>query len=353
MNVTSKSYRACSPDSPEGPAAEAVAREPPRSKGPLFFVHIPKTAGTSFRLGAEAFFGRARVVYDYGVAAPQTDSLVRAALYQGGQDFWAFRRACELQSTAMVAGHVSVRRFVSLFGVERTITFLRNPLSRMASEYLHLVSLGQYEGSFREFFIRPVMQNRLSNVLGGLDQELLGFVGLTERYAESIEMLNQRFDISIPARRDNRRGESSSVIQQLSSQEQEELLQLNRKDIRLYEQASELFELRLNFFKKGKCWSHARLTSCTLRGISGWAWWAADRDEPVEVEVWINGEARERVAAVHLRPDLCHLLPPRGGYVGFNLPMRLSEGDRVQCRVTATGQWFPLKPQWVRGPDKR
>jgi hypothetical protein len=352
--VTRESPSDCASDSAKAkPAAETVARRASRPQLPLFFVHIPKTAGTSFRLGAEEFFGKARIVYDYGVTAPQTDPLVRAALYQERQDFWALRQACERQGAAMIAGHVGARRFASLFGVARTITFLRNPVQRVASEYVHLIDRGRYKGSFRDFFSRPAMHNRLSKVMSGIDQEAFGFVGLTERYPETIEMLNQRYDVGIRVRQDNRRDESRALMQQLSSGELEELVRLNKQDLRLFEMASDLFEARLDLFRRGETWSHARLTSSTSRGLSGYAWWAANRDEPVEVEVWINGEAREQVAAVELRPDLCHLLPPRGGYVGFRLPIKLSPGDRVQCRVVPTGQWFPLKPQQVPALEKR
>ncbi len=47
----------------------------------IFFVHIPKTAGTSFRLGAESYFGRERIVYDYGKGSPASTPVVVDTLY--------------------------------------------------------------------------------------------------------------------------------------------------------------------------------------------------------------------------------------------------------------------------------
>lgn len=318
---------------------------------PLFFIHIPKTAGTSFRLGAEQWFTKSRIVYDYGKASPATSSLAQQALYAESNDFWAFRQGCERQGTAMVGGHVNVGRFVSLFGVEQAFTFLRDPLQRMASEYAHFVRHYEYKGSFHDFYSRAVMHNRQSKILHGVDVEAIGFVGLTERYAEGLEMLNVHYGIEIPQRVDNRGRQRLEVKHEISAEDKAEFLRLNKRDTRLYDQVVGLFEQRYWLFKQRKPWAHARLVEMKPQRISGWAWWEDGSDEPVSVEVWANGKHLDTVTAVELRPGLSRLLPPRGGYIGFHLPVKLKSGDKVQCRVASTGQWFPLKPRRVPEPD--
>ncbi|MBS8270791.1 hypothetical protein DYI26_18985, partial [Halomonas litopenaei] len=77
------------------------------------------------------------------------------------------------------------------------------------------------------------------------------------------------------------------------------------------------------------------------------AWWEGGADTPVDVEVWVNDEHRDTVSATQLRPSMARLKLPRGGYVGFQLKVNLSAGDRVQCRVAETGQWFPPGPRRV------
>lgn len=321
---------------------------------PLFFVHIPKTAGTSFRLGAEQAFGNPRIVYDYGKASPETDTLAQALLYDAQQpDFRAFGQACEKERTAMVGGHVSVGRFVPLFGVGNTLTFLREPLQRMASEYAHFVRHYQYKGSFHDFYSRPVMHNRQSKMLHGVDLEAFGFVGLNERYADSLGMLNAHYKIDIPTREDNRGKEPLDAAHAISEEDAAELKRLNKRDIALYQRASELFEQRYDLYQGEKTWAHARLMECTTQRISGWAWWAGEGEKPVEVEVWVNGWQEDTVSAVDLRPGLCRLRPPRGGYVGFQLPVTLKAGDSVQCRVVETGQYFPVKPAKVAEPNTK
>ncbi|MGQ0335430.1 hypothetical protein [Halomonas elongata] len=320
---------------------------------PLFFVHIPKTAGTSFRLGAEDYFEKDNILYDYGQKSPVTASAVKSFLYGDKKDFWGFKQACMQHRTAMVGGHVNVNRFISLFGVDRTLTFLRDPLQRMASEYLHFVRNYGFEGSFHDFYSRPIMHNRQSKMLHGVDVEAIGFLGLTERYSKSLEMINSLYGVEIPHREDNRGKSASELMHEVSEKDVQEFNQFNKQDIVMYERSTELFTLRYKVFSEGKSWGHARLVECKPSRLAGWAWWEGERDDPVDVEIWVNNEYLDTVLAVDFRPGLCRHLPPRGGYVGFHLPVKLSVGDKVQCRIGSTGQCFPIKPRSVTKPDAK
>lgn len=318
---------------------------------PLFFVHIPKTAGTSFRLGTEQFFKKTYIAYDYGKGSAETSDIVQNYLYRSPADFWQFGQACLRQETAMVGGHVNAGRFVSLFGVGQTLTFIRDPLQRMASEYAHFVRHYGYRGSFHDFYSRPGMHNRQSKILHGVDLEAIGFVGLTERYAESLKMLNAHFGIDISQREDNRGKKSLEAVHEISAEDEAEFKHLNKQDIALYQRTVELFDARYRWFQEGTPWAHARLVEAGVQRVAGWAWWAEQGDDPVQVEIWVNGECLDTVSAVELRPGLCRLRPPRGGYIGFHLPVKLSPGDRVQCRVAGTEQWFPTKPRRIQKPE--
>lgn len=317
----------------------------------LFFVHIPKTAGTSFRLGAEQLFTKPYIVYDYGKGSAETSDIVQNHLYSSPVDFWKFGQACLRQETAMVGGHVNAGRFVSLFGVGQTLTFLREPLQRMMSEYQHFVRHNHYKGTFKDFYSRPVMLNRQSKILHNVDLESIGFVGLTERYAESLKVLNAHFGIDIPQREDNRGKKSVEAVHEIPAEDEAEFKRLNKQDIALYQRAVDLFDARERCFQAGKPWAHARLVEASVQRVAGWAWWAEQGDDPVQVEIWVNAEYVDTVSAVELRPGLCRLRPARGGYIGFHLPVKLSPGDRVQCCVAETKQWFPTKPRYIPEPE--
>lgn len=311
----------------------------------LFFVHIPKTAGTSFRRGAETYFSPERIVYDYGPNAKVTSPFVKETLHGDQPDFWQFRQA--LDNPAMIVGHVPIVRFVSLWGAENTVTFLREPLQRIVSEYAHFVRNMDYKGSFREFYLDPAMRNRQRRALNGVNLEAIGFIGLTERYPESLEMLNDRYAINILEREENQGKSRLDDTYEIDEEDVVELERLNKRDIELYQYATALFDSRYEMFRSNQPWAHACLVEANTEGVSGWAWWADDRDTPVEIELWVNGELANTVRAVELCPELCRILPPRGGYVGFHLPLKLSPLDKVQCRVAATGQWFPPSPRLI------
>ena len=48
---------------------------------PIIYLHIPKTAGTSFRMSAEQYFGPDQVLNDYGEESPNTSEDIRAVSY--------------------------------------------------------------------------------------------------------------------------------------------------------------------------------------------------------------------------------------------------------------------------------
>lgn len=319
---------------------------------PLFFMHIPKTAGTSFRLGAQQYFTPERIVYDYGVKSAETSQIAHDCLYNGEFDLWRFKRGCEDQNAGMVGGHVNIGRFVHLFGVCNTLTFLRDPLQRMASEYAHFVRHNGYEGNFHDFYSRQVMRNRLSKLLRGVDVEAVGFVGLTERYVESLDMLNGLYGVDVSHRTDNRAKASLDMKHEIGPEDEKRLNRLNQDDIALYEKTRSLFQNRLSMYRQGLPYAHARLQKTDERHLAGYAWWAAGGDEPVAVEAWVNGSCAGTVTAVDFRLGLCRLQPPRGGYVGFRFPLELVPGDQVQCRVAdRRGSWFPIEPYQVREND--
>jgi hypothetical protein len=69
---------------------------PSFARKPLLFLHIPKTAGTSFRVAVMQRFGGAskgayRVAFDYGDNRPETHEMVRRYLHAEAPDDAAFR----------------------------------------------------------------------------------------------------------------------------------------------------------------------------------------------------------------------------------------------------------------------
>lgn len=317
----------------------------------LFFVHIPKTAGTSFRLAAADYFGADAVTHDYGAHQRETAASVCECIYSDTPDYWRLKESLEASGQSMLGGHVHANKYVSLLGVDRTVTFLRDPLQRIASEYEHYRRHHDYRGRFDEFYGRATMQNRMQKMLQGVPLEAIGFIGLTEAYAASVEMVNARYGLSIQVITANQGKAAVESEHTFSDADREALTRLNQKDIALYRRCQGLFETRQVMTTQGHDYAHAALIEATPRRISGWAWWGSDDSSPVGVEIWVNGERIDTVSARHLRPNLCRFRPPRGGYVGFQRDGDFKPGDQVQCCVVGTGQCFPEAPCRIKEPQ--
>lgn len=305
---------------------------------PLFFVHVPKTAGTSFRKAAETFFGVEAVAYDYALHAEETSAGVRQWMYVE-KDPLGFYQHLAASSTQFLSGHVPAGKYVHLFGVRQTVTFLRDPLQRVVSEYYHFVRHNGYEGDLPSFYRKPQFINRQTKLLQGVPLRAIGFVGLNEVYDASLEMLNYGFGIKLASVEMNMGRADKTLGYELPKAQQEEITALNKEDIRLYRRAKRLLEERKALFDKGLPFVHGEIQQLSDKSLSGWAW-HFDNDTAVELEVHLDGECVGHCTAKDLRPGLLRLAPPRNGYAGFhyNFANPLTTGSVVKVVVASSGQ---------------
>lgn len=326
--------------------AAAVARKP------LFFVHVPKTAGTSFRAGVEKVLHPDFIRFDYGPSAPKTSSLIRA-VYEGA-DPLSVIRAMRGGKVAFLAGHVAARKYVGAFGCDRTFTLLRDPIQRVVSEYEHARRVNGFEKSFEHFFRNPIHQNRQAKLLATLDPAMLGLVGVTERFDESIGLFRAVFGLSVPIEEMNTARDDLHVPYPLAEDVLEELRELNQKDLMLYERFDTILSERLEMRKLGKRYVQGAVTELTRSRITGWAWFAPEvgrqNNSPVALEMVQAGKVLRSFEARQLRADLCSLSPPRLGYIGFAFEHGLKAGDSFHLRVAETGQ--VLQPECLVVPEK-
>ncbi|PFG08971.1 sulfotransferase family 2 domain-containing protein [Marinobacter sp. LV10MA510-1] len=302
----------------------------------LNFVHMPKTAGTSFRIGAEQYFGSCNIAYDYNQEANETSELVHQYIYGENKDPYKFFDACKDAGITMISGHVSVDKFIAGCGAANTVTFVRDPVQRIASEYSHHVRINSYQGSFEKFYRQNKYRNRQLSVLGNLPVAAYGFIGVTEHYKASLSLINHRYGISIPELKLNRAHTKRGMKHDLSSSVVREISRLNNQDINFYNRCRSLLMERSRLVAASLPWVHG---ACSVRGavVSGWAWWAQS-EEPVSIVILVNGFQHKIVRAVDFCPPLCRFFVPRRGYVGFRMPLDLKGSDCVDVRVEKTGQ---------------
>ncbi len=252
---------------------------------------------------------------------------------------FAFGQQAIEHRSRFLSGHVPAVRYVHVFGAARTVTFLRDPIQRAASEYHHFMRHHGYEGDFPSFYRRPQFVNRLSKVLARMPLEAFGFVGLTEDYEVSLELLNSQFDTRIQNSVLNVGREDNSKAYEIPADQLKELKSLNRQDMLLYEHGVKLLEERKRLASKQLPFVHGALQAVNDQSVQGWAWFAGS-SEPVELEIQVDGVRVGRVNARELRPGLLPYSPPRNGYVGFQMNFRkpVEDGAKVRAVVVGTEQ---------------
>ncbi|WP_299595791.1 hypothetical protein [uncultured Microbulbifer sp.] len=306
---------------------------------PLVFVHVPKTAGTSFRFGVDQVLGAERVVRDYGPESPETSAIVRDWVL-GERDLWQFCRAFDDSGFQFITGHFNAQRYVPAFGLQRFITFLRDPVQRVYSEYQHFVRHYEYKHDFPTFYRSAPFINRQLRMFDNIAWPALGMIGFTEHYPESLEFIQEKFGLAVPVLEENK-GREKVEEYAIPGAQLEEMAEINQKEIRFYRAALEQFQWRWELKKAGKPFTMGEVREIHNGKLHGWA--ASEvGDAPVTIEVLVNGAVHSTVVARLDRPGLRGQGVLRNGQVGFvaELPQP-AKGLDVICRVEETGQVLP------------
>ena len=88
---------------------------------PVIYLHIPKTAGTSFRISAEHYFGPWNVLNDYGEKSPNTSEDILSSFYSK-KDLETLREK-GLQKR-FLTGHIALEKIAKCFQSHRLSPFL-------------------------------------------------------------------------------------------------------------------------------------------------------------------------------------------------------------------------------------
>lgn len=207
-------------------------------------VHIPKSGGTSFRISLEKYFGKSRVIRDYGPKARETSKIVRKFIYayDGPNGADKMLEAIGESTAKVLIGHFPLNKYARFFDPGRVITFVRDPLIRTCSEYVHRVGNRTFEGTLQEFFRKPDFRNQQSFMLEGMSDR--AFVGLTENYADSLKRINafNHWNLAVRKRNVGRKGGGQKLAESLSEQDLELFYKMNGKELDFYQDMRQRFE---------------------------------------------------------------------------------------------------------------
>lgn len=304
----------------------------------VFFVHIPKTAGTSFRTELEGI--NQKILKDYGANNSATSNIVQKWAYDR-DDFSELRQEFAKSRYDAVCGHVALNKYLDFVPAHNIVTFLRDPVARVVSNYNHHKTHHGWTCSFEDYVGESRFQNTQSKLLNGMPLTMLGLVGLTEQYSESLELINQLLSRRLKPKQRNR-GKSPSI--NLSSLEPEIKAMIenaNRADARLYSKAEKLFEQRKEFTKNFHIdqWVYSDVTTKSNGDLTGCAF-RSEGSNPTELTLKIDGKTSRNILAKSFYKGFVKAQLPRSRYVGFNLPSDQLNLDSqlVTLEVANTGQ---------------
>ncbi|MCB0806056.1 MAG: sulfotransferase family 2 domain-containing protein [Bacteroidales bacterium] len=219
----------------------------------LISIHIPKTAGTSFRNILKKSFGEEKVA--------RLD--IKNDPLQVEVDSLPFTDSKLPPKIRVIHGHFKYPDLEQLFEIKPgtpVVTWLRDPVQRVVSNYFYLSKrlheeldekgkglniLAKMEKSLMEYARAEINRNRISKFLTGIKLDQLDFVGIMEHYAEDLEIFKRTFDLpDLEIFEHNVTGTKKEVCEA----DLEEIKQLNTEDISLYEIALKIRDKQLQKF---------------------------------------------------------------------------------------------------------
>ena len=224
---------------PLPPVSHNLPQQPLSHRLELISLHIPKTAGTSFRKILEK---------QYGPALTRLD-IRNGKLLVDGKLFWGSSLPAK---SKVIHGHFmypALRQCLAE-GKEKPkmITWLRHPVERVISNYYYLAErmarelneeekglnlLMKMQKSLPEYAESDFARNRMSKFLEGTEPEDFFFIGLSERFESDVKELAALLGWKpgelphVNKTGDYREGIDPEILERIAA--------LNEKDMELYE----------------------------------------------------------------------------------------------------------------------
>ncbi len=215
----------------------------------LVSIHIPKTAGTSFRNFLKEIYGQENAVrFDINITTKGID-------LENNE----FTQNKLPRNIKVIHGHFYYTDLIEQVDLKENtpvITWLREPSERVISNYYYLEKrlkeelgeekkelniLSKMQKSLIEYARNEISRNRMSKFLNGLPLGSMFFVGIYEHYEKDMQDLAKMLNIkNYPVFQHNITG----IKRQVDSGILEEIKQLNTKDYDIYNKGLEIRKAR-------------------------------------------------------------------------------------------------------------
>lgn len=173
----------------------------------------------------------------------------------------------------------------------------------------------------------------------GLPLEAYGFIGVTERYEDSLFIFNKFYETNLEYSKTNTNPNKQAENYTIPSNLVESFNKKSLDSKILYEKANKILDTRLQAIRSGYEYIHAGILTKSPTHIDGFAFNARENNA-VRVQLLINGKVVQTSLATDDRPLLRAASVSRNGYVGFRFkfPTNLKTGDEIFIRIPSTDQ---------------
>lgn len=307
---------------------------------PVLFIHIPKTAGTSFRKSAVDFLGSDAIVRDYGIKSSETSLCVKEYCYQKN-DFLGLHSFMKNHGKALYSGHIHIAPARFVFSSTSIMTFVRNPIEQVISHFNHSSRWNGFKGNLSDFVRSRGFKNVQSKHLANMPLQLIGLIGITEQYAESISLYNDLTGHGFKERTDN--VNTAKQVSVASEEIKKLIAENNILDQQLYDFSCHLLKQRLAVTKTGGDWVYGLIDHLDESSVSGIAYVKGGVDA-VDIDIYQGEILLAKIATTIYRPGYIQFGAPRNGFVGFSYHFdKETEPSSIRVLVASTGQELTKK----------
>jgi hypothetical protein len=307
----------------------------------FFFVHIPKTAGTSFRKTIEKN-EQVAMFYDYGEKSPESTP----ALLEKVRDDESLNETSVFFQNKLnvICGHVIFKKYAACVRTRDVLAIMRNPIERVVSEYQHLTRHANLSKNFTQFILSPQQINKQSKMLGGIDISSGAIIGLTSHYEQFLNLASQRLNVTLETSLLNKAPVSDMKERlRISPAEINHAFELNRKDLTLFRNVAISFHGMLQQHGVKTVPENGLKGSFRINSSGQLVGWVGRSDqECFFVVLTVDNKFRAIVGLDQPRKEVARRGLSKSEICGFSYPLSLlgaSPGSKVGLKILGAPQF--------------